>query len=268
MAIIGTTIRWPWTILDLNSDPLTGMTSPAAITFTLFRDSGTAIVAASEIVSFAESATAGTYQVSFTPQNSGLYTLQLKELNVNSLQRTYRQDFMAQSAGAVFAPSYANAFCSESDIERRLGLQISSTTSPNDMEAPGYAEARAAYLMAVCARLGFPVTPLTVTSGSRMEDLLREANAIGAAIDFLVAQGKYATPLEPGKVGSLQSLWEQAVGYYANNGNWIDGAVTMEISGNQVSLATSHVLSGDTTARAAENAPQDVGLQIRMGDLY
>ena len=27
MATAGTTIRWPWTILDLNSQPLTGMTA-------------------------------------------------------------------------------------------------------------------------------------------------------------------------------------------------------------------------------------------------
>jgi hypothetical protein len=271
VAFSGSTIRWLWTILNLNNNPLTGMGSPADITFTLFRDTGSSLVLATETVSFVETATAGNYQVSFTPQNSGLYTLQLLELNANSLQRAFRQDFLVQAAGSVFAPSYANAFCAETDIERRLGLQISGSTSPTDVETTGYAEARASYLIAVSARLGFTVTPATVTPGSPQEDILREADAVGSAVDYLVAQGKFASPLEPGKVGALQSIWEQLVGYYNNSGKWIDGALTTVIRASLASLTSSHVISGDTTARSDEGSPQDIGFEgggIRMTDKF
>lgn len=264
MAIAGTTIHWPWEILKAaDSLPLTGMTSPADITFSLYRDTGSAVVAASETVTMTEVGVTGMYDVAFTPINSGLYALSLLELNVLTLQRKFRQDFLVLPAGAVFSPSYANAYCAESDIESALGLSISSSTNPNDTQTIGYAQGRADYLEAVLARFGLNVTPLTVTAGSVLEGILRRANAVGAAIDYLIAQGKYATPMEPGKIGSLQRLWEELVGYYANNGEWVDGVITTEAA-NTTSLATNHTLSGDTIARDNSSPPQDVGSQITM----
>lgn len=269
MPTTGTVVRIPWTILDLDSSPLTGMTSPADVTFTLHRDNGTAIVAASETVTLTEVGVSGTYEIEFTPANTGLYVLQLKELNASTLQRTWRfPDYLILSAGSILSPSYANAFCSESDIERRLGLPISASTVPDDTAATAFAEGRAAYLMSLCSRLGFSVTPSTVTSGSVIQDLLREANAIGAAIDYLIAQGAYVTPMEPGKLGSLKEEWDKLVGYWNPEGVWINGYLGLEVKGNQVSLTTSHVLSGDTAARTDDSGTQDVGFQVRMSDVY
>jgi len=187
MAVAGNIVRTVHLYLDgLDPEaPLTGQTSPANITFQLMRDTGAAMVAASETIAFSETATAGYYNISFTPQNSGLYTLFAVELAGG--QRQPRWDFQVLSAGAIFAPSYQNAFCSESDIERWINASITATTSPTDTEAGAFAESRAARLMALTARLGYAVTPASVTAASILEDLLREANAIGAALDYLRA---------------------------------------------------------------------------------
>src|SRR3972149_9016362 len=116
------------------------------------------------------------------------------------------------SAGSVFLPSYANAFCSEADIERWLQQAISASSKPTDDEAAAFAESRAAILMSLCARLGFAVTPATVESGSRLQDLLREANAIGAAMDFTIAQFFAEAPSKSDRAEELNALWNRYVG--------------------------------------------------------
>lgn len=255
----------PWTILDANSNPLTGMTSPADITFSLKRQSGTNFVAASEVVGFAESAVAGTYAITITPQNIGTYINELKELNAGTLQRTWRFVYEVLPAGAVFTPSYANAFCSQGDIERYTSLTFSTVSPVTSLEAAGFAEERAAYIMAMCAAWGLTVTPTTVTAGSRLEDLLRAANAIGAAIDVVISWYWQVEPAENDKVRSLMARWVALMG----DGARLIGVIESEVESNLVgSFATNHILSGDTTERANENSPQDIGLQVRMGDVY
>jgi hypothetical protein len=269
-AVAGNLTLDGWTVLDLNDNPLTGMLVPGDVTLTLQRQSGSALVAASETVSWAEVGATGRYFFSFTPQNTGLYLLYLKEINVNTglRQPEFRYDVLA--AGAQFAPSYANAFCAESDLERWLGMSISATTHPSDTEAAGFAESRAAILMSLCAGLGYPVTPATVTAGSRLEDLLRDANSVGASADYLIAQGKGVRPFGAQTlVDNLLSLWKTYVGSYTSSGVFVPGLIAAEIRGNLASLATDYILSGDTQAAPTSGMPPtDIGISIGMGDVY
>ena len=269
-VVAGNTVEEFWTVLDGNSNPLTGMTSPADVTLALLRFSGGAVVAASETVTWTESATvAGRYGIRFTPQNTGVHYLSLKELNASSLQRTTEFRYDIVSAGSVLSPSYANAFCSESDIERWLAQGISASTTPSDTVATAFAQARAGILMSLCNRLGYAVTPSTVTASSRLETLLREANAIGAAFDYTVAQSFGTSPSRTGRAEWLEGLWNQYAGSMNPDGKAVPGIIEMEIRGGLASLSTDHILSGDTNAPAdADIVPTSIGIQVSMSDVY
>lgn len=249
--ILGDTVLLAWTVLDTSDAPLTGMTSPTDVVFVMHRQSGTSLIAASETVTFTEIGSTGHYEITFEPENVGVYVLQLHELNANTYGRWFTfPQLEILTAGSIFTPSYSNAFCAESDIERRAGQTISSTSTPDDDAAAAFAETRAAILMSICAKWGFAVTPTTVTAGSRLEDVLRDANAVGAALDwFLSQQGKLRSDEFPPLVLALSQLWEQYVG--TAKGNYKDGLICLEVRGNLASLSTDHILSGDTIAPAS-----------------
>jgi len=269
MPTQGTTVRIEWTIFDQNSVPLTGMTSPADVIFYLHRTTTTGIVAATETVTLSEIGTTGHYTISFTPENTGTYYLQLKEIDPLTNGTAYRFPIDVYSAGAVFVPSLANAFCSESDIERILQQPITASTKPSSTEAAAYAESRSSVLQSLCAGWGFQVTPTTVENGSRLQDLLREANAIGAALDCRQYQAfGSGTARNTESIEGLRGLWLDYVGVPAPGSAMPrKGYLEMEIRMNLVSRSTDHILSGDTQA-APEMAATDVGILIGMGDLY
>jgi len=270
MTVAGDTVVQEWTVLDGASAPLTGITTPAGITFTLHRQSGSTMVAASETVNWTEIGVTGHYFITFTPVNTGLYVLQLLEIDPNSLQRAYRfPNFLVYTAGSAFVPSYTEAFCSESDIERWLQQGIDSSTSPSSTEAAAFAESRAAVLMSLCAGLGYSVTPSMVTSGSRLQDMLRDANAIGAALDYTAAQILSVQPSKSDRFEYFTKLWTDYVGGPQSGFvTEIVGRIEKEIKANLVSLATDHILSGDTIAPLSGAAPTDIGIQVTMGDTY
>lgn len=263
-------------VLDQNSDPLTGLSAGSGaggftnldFVVTLSRQSGTGYVTATEVVALAEGTPLGTYAIRFTPQNTGTYLLHVKELDLLSNGYTHDRYLEILTSGSVFVPSLSECFCSEADIERWLQQPLTSTTKPSSTEAAAFAESRSAMLQTLCAGLGFTVTPSSVTAGSRLQDLLREANAIGAAADCVAVQAFGVAPSKTDKAEFLDGLW---VRYY---GGPIPGFVTalvgmieMEISGNQVSLATDHILSGDTIA-APPTYPTDTGILVSMRDTY
>jgi len=230
---------------------------------------GSGTLAASETVSWVERS-GGFYDIIFTPLSSGFYSLFLRELNVNSNGRLWTFPYEVVSAGAIYMPAYANAFCSESDIERWTQILIDGTTSPNDTQAAGFAQNRANILMSMCSGWGFSVTPATVAAGSRAQSLLREANAIGAALDYTLAQQLRMSPSTSDRVGLLQAMWDQYVGREGAPGSpmaHIPGYLEIEIRMNLSSLATDQIISGDTIAAPAQQV-QDVGILIGMGDLY
>ena len=257
-----------WEVIDLNTPPgvVTGLTVPADVTLSLRRSSGTTSVVASEVIGWAETGTPGNYVITFTPQNVGTYVLTIQEISALTTQRRWISTFEILPAGAVFTPSYANAFCAETDVERYAGLTFENTSTPvNSGMIAGFVEERAAVLMSLCSFWGLSVTPASVTLGSRLEDMLRAANAIGAAFDAVVAWYAAVEPSESEKARMLLARWIALVG----DGAKLIGSIQSEIEGNlSDGLGSSHIISGDTTARANENAPQDIGLQFRMGDMF
>ena len=260
----------PYTILDFaNSDPLTGMTDPTDITLDLQRESSGAVIAASETLTITEIGATGRYYYTFTPSNSGLYIVYIKELHADSLQRTDEFRYDVVSAGAAFSPSYSNAYCAETDIERFLQYSITSSTKPNDTETGAFAEERAAVLSSLCTGWGFAVTPSTIVAGTRLEDLLRAANAIGGALDYTVAQQLGRTPADASKrVEFYEGLWIQYVGgqrlnSLENTVGWIEKEIKM----NLAALATDQILSGDTAAAPVPSTPPiNEGIEVTMGE--
>jgi hypothetical protein len=191
--LVNTIVIQPWTILNtaLPSAPLTGMTAPADVTFYLHREvpgTGT-LVAAIETVTLTEIGNTGHYYITWTPENTGIYSLQLQETNAGSLQRWMDfPEFTILPAGAVFTPVFTNAFCSEADVERWSQLDFTATSKPTTNEVAAFAEARASEIMSILIPHGYTGTPTTIVAGSIEEDLLREANAIGAAADSVIAK--------------------------------------------------------------------------------
>ena len=264
-VVSGNIVLDQWTVRDGNNDPLTGMLSPADVTLALLRQSAGVMIAAAESVAWAEIGATGQYYFSFTPQNSGFYRLNLREIDAATQLRTYAFDYDVFAAGAAFVATYDNAFCSEADIERWLQQAISASSAPNDTQAAAFAESRAALLMSLCARYGFTATPGAVTG--RIEDMLREANAIGAAMDYTIAQSFGAMPSKTERAEVLLGLWNAYFGTDGSSGH-LRGTLEYELKGNLASLATNHILSGDTVARDTGAAPTDEGMQTTMGSLY
>jgi len=121
---------------------------------------------------------------------------------------------------------------------------------------------------ALLETLGFAVTPATVESGSRLQDLLREANAIGAAMDFTIAQFFTEAPSKSDRAEELNAMWNRYVGEPTLGPARAIGYLELEIRANLSSLATNHILSGDTAARASSGTPIDSGIQVTMGDTF
>lgn len=254
-----------WRALDLNNPPgvVSGLTYPADVALDIERTSGNTFIAASESIGWVETSRPGDYSIYFTPQNTGTYFLTVQELSALTMQRNWIYTFEVLPAGAIFVPSPAGCFCAVSDAARYAGLTLTNTSTPvtTDM-ALAFCEERAAGIMAMCSFWGLSVTPTTVTTGSILEDLLRSANAIGAAIDIVVAWYADVEPSESGKVRSLMQSWVNLMG----DGAKVLGAIQTQVVGTVGSFATDHVLSGDTLARSSD-VRQDIGLLVRMDDL-
>jgi hypothetical protein len=275
MYIAGSQIVDEWVVLDFNSDPLGGLTggsgaggfTNADFKLSLRRQSGATFVASSEVVALAETSVSGHYAITVTPQNNGLYILHLKELDPLAMGRVYDFRWVVVPAGAVFVPSFTNAFCSEQDVERWLQFAIDTTTNPTDLETAAFAETRAAILMSLCVRNGLDVTPATVASYPRLQDMLRDANAIGAALDYTIAQQMRVQPSKSDRIDLYMKLWTDYVG--GSQPGFVTesvGLIEKEVMQN-ASLATDHILSGDTQAAPAVQAV-DTGIQIGMGTLF
>jgi hypothetical protein len=266
--VSGNLVFYNWQYLTAAGVPKTGMVETTDIEFTLKRNPGTGLVAAAEDVTFTETGATGYYTISFTPASTGLYSLWVKEINADSMLRQVQVDFSVVSAGSAFSPNFSNAFCAETDMERWLQQAITATTSPSSTEAAGFAETRAAVLMGMCARLGYTVTPTTVISGSRLEDLLREANAIGSAMDYTVAQSFKEGTRRTERIPELLGLWRQYTGDETKTPR-LYGFLGDEVRGNLASLSTDHIISGDTQAAPSSGtAPYNESIQIGMGDKF
>lgn len=160
--------------------------------------------------------------------------------------------------------SYANSYCLETDVERWTQILIDGTTHPTSTESGDFAEERASLLSALCTAWGFTVTPATISVGSRLEDLLRRANAIGTALDCTLVQQFRQSPSKSDRADMLESLWVEMVG----DSDFI-GTIQIEVTTNlSAGLASSHIISGDMVAATTGTAPTDAGIVFTMGDVF
>ena len=255
MPVAGNQVREQWTIYDFSKNPLTGMVSPADITFTLLRDVGAGFQAAPETVVMTEIGATGHYQIAYTPEaQGGLYVLQLKELNVNTFGQTWRFVHEVVASGSQFVPTFANAFCAETDVERWAQLAIDTLSKPSSDEVAGFAEARASEMRSILAAAGYTV-PATVAPGSLEEDMLREANAIGAAADTVIAKYQDTEPARTDKGRALLEEYDTRMKRMVVYAARVLGSVQIR----------SPFTSGELTHRD-EGSQEDIGLRdaIRM----
>jgi hypothetical protein len=266
MSVANNLVAKLWRYDDLDGLPVTGQASPGDVTLSLFRETASGMVAASETVSWDEiGSDPGYYTVSFTPENTGQYVIELEELNYNGYRNKWEIEVTA--SGAVFAPSYSNAYCSEADIEGWLGQPISSSTTPSDNEAAKRAEEVASILSALCTGWGFAVTPDSVTAGSRLQDMLRRANAIRAAVDYVVAQQFGTSRSLSEKAERLERYWTELVGDLSVK-DAAPGLIEREIRMNLASLATDQIISGAVTAQPSGAVPTNEPIGIGMGESF
>ncbi len=261
-----------WTILDTATPPVpvTGMATPADITFTLHRETGSTMEVATESITFAELGSTGHYSIAFTPDQQGTYVLQLIEVDAATAQRSHRFATMdVVAAGAVLTPTFVNAYCSQADISRWVQHVLSSATNPDLTEATAFAEIRANVLSSLVTGWGLATTPASVASGSRLALMLREANAIGAALDYVVSQEFGRSPNLTERFQRLEALWFQYVGVSGPKQSAFTGWLENEVKANNVALASDHVISGDTAARVADTpTPSEGDIGVGMEDLY
>jgi hypothetical protein len=218
VPVVGSTVRVVWTILDQNGNPLTGMVAPADISFRLHRTIGSGTVASGETVSMVEvAASPGTYDISYTPIGTGLYTLQLKELNANTGFQQYRFPIDVFAAGSEAIPTFDDAFCSESDVERFAQLQFDASSDPSDADVALFAAGRAKEMQGLFAGVGWTITPAGIIANSVEQGILREVNAVGAAGDAWLAKNRDDAPAssEHGRalLDEYQLRLERAVQY-------------------------------------------------------
>jgi hypothetical protein len=270
MPVAGNAVHELWLYLDGTGAPKGGMASPADVTLKLFKASGASFAISGETVTWsAVSGQTGYYDIAYTPNGGGFYKLDLEELNADSQFRRWSFTQEVLAAGSVFLPSLADAFCAESDVERWLQQPIDSSTSPSDSDSAAFCVNRAACLMSLCARLNFAVTPTTVTTGSRLQTILRDANAIWAALDYTAAQILGIQPSKTERFEYFRSLLFDYIGGVIN-GKEVPGLIENDIVPNLApSLATNHILSGDTQAAPAGSPPVDLGVgPLTMGDTF
>ena len=255
MPVAGNVVRDEWFYMDAAGAPLTGMISPTDVNLVLRRDVGAGFAAAPEAVAWTELG-GGYYQVSFTPNSGGFYRLYLKELKDTSDGRKWTFPFEVVSAGSTFLPSFANAFCSEGDVESWAGFSFESSSKPTSDQVAGFAQGRASEMRSLLAAEGWVVGPGTVTPGGPEEDMLRVCNAIGAAADAWLSKFMDTDPAETKKATDLLDEYSTRLARLQEYAKKVSGTAH---------LIRTPMTSGEVTL-ADETPIQDVGLRdaIRM----
>jgi hypothetical protein len=138
----------------------------------------------------------------------------------------------------------ATSFCAVSDIARYTQTVIDGSSKPTSTETQSFADERAAVIVALCFRLGTAVDPNTFDVATPLGRLLRAANAIGAALDWIEANTLAQSPQAIERIPLLQKLWQQYTGLWDGvSPQWIrgEGFISLLIKG---SLAVTHITSG------------------------
>jgi hypothetical protein len=256
MPVIGDTIRELWLYLDQADAPLGGMTSPADVELKLFVDTGSGFALSADAISWAAvSGQTGQYNITYTPSVSGVYRLQLRELNVNSqgVRWSFPQEVAA--AGAVFLPAFANAFCAETDVERWTQLDFDATSKPTTTQVAAFAQARSSEIRSVVASEGWSPVPGQLTPLSVEEDILRECAAVGAAADAFLAKFMDVDPSQTEKAVALLQEYQRRLQRLV--------AYAQDIASSSAGYIATPMTTGEMTLRD-ETQITDGGLSLAI----
>jgi hypothetical protein len=259
VPVAGNTVREEWLYLDGAGNPKSGMVSPADVTLSLFRSiAGAAFAASGETVTWAAIAgQPGYYDISYTPAGEGLYKLFLVELNADSYGRRWAFTQEVLAAGAVFLPAFSNSFCAETDVERWTQLDFSGTSKPTSTQVAAFAQSRASEIRGIVAAEGWVISPTdgSVAAGSIELDMLREANALGAAADAFLAKFIDVDPAKTEKAVALLEEYQRRIDRLATYAKAV-------ASSTQGFIATP-MTSGEVTP-ADEIAITDAGMSTAI----
>lgn len=257
---VGTAIRTYHKVIDTAKVAVTGLDA-THFEIVLGRDGAEAI----ETVTVAEIGTTGLYAFTFTPLTAGTYALAAQELATipDSAEADFDREWIVTSAGSDFSPAYTNAFCAQTDIERYCGTTFSASTTPSATYVEGFAEEIAARIMANFPA-GIAITPagmssplsLATDSGLILEDLLRQANAIGAASRAKRASLLGQTPNDSPVPDILWGMFlDLAGGYDPVRRQMVEGAIPAylksgiaAVSASMTAAAYTHISRGGVTA--------------------
>lgn len=137
----------------------------------------------------------------------------------------------------------ATSYCTVADIATKIGTPITASTKPTSTEAQSMADKRASVLSALCYRFGVNTSPDVIQAGD-LKNILIEANTIGAALDYTLAQLFGLTPTQTDRIPTLASMWRQYTGLWDGiSPSWIrgEGYIELLIKGT---LAVSNITAG------------------------
>jgi hypothetical protein len=260
--IVGGLIEFYFRVLDTSNNPVT---SGATFNTDLFLDA----VTTGEVVTITHLAD-GVHRGTFTPLSAGTYFCAVLELAfANSKRDRHEFTFDVASAGTTFAASYANAFCAQSDIESATGSTYGAATEPSATQVAAFAQQVASALTAICFGVGKTLTPAggsapidtSTTVGKNLSDMMRTANALGAAELAVIAAYRGAVPSEAMDRANL--FYEQFVRYAGGVHPLTKAKVTGLIcetllaafQNEQVSRSETHVSSGSVSAWTGPSQP-------------
>jgi hypothetical protein len=183
-------------------------------------ESGSEFVDASETVTFnGEHEFGGTdggqYEFYFTPDASGVYELHIANLAAGTTGMVSRYMFDVRTSGALFAADYADAFCSEADIQGVTALEIGSGSTPSDTVVVVFARLIAGELRALMHKIDLGITPDAGTNpvdttsliGYTLRDMLRLCNATGVGVMQVDAAFRGVSPERSQKAVDLEERY-------------------------------------------------------------
>ncbi len=219
MPSVNEQILHVWKLVDGGGGAITGLAGSMTKTLEFFASSSS-LAAGSELVTVAEIGSSGNYAITYTPGDAGLYRLTINETTQGWL--IVYEDVVAATP-SEFADTYA--YCSEADVCAWAGVADYHTTSvPTEVQVLGFMRMRAAELYGLMVTgtkefgglgdkapgpTGSALALDTTTDAGRSLDfVLRMANAVGAAVDALLASTIGEQPRRSERAAELATLYD------------------------------------------------------------
>lgn len=208
---VGEQVIHVWDLANTSGGPYDGLSGNMSTDLNR-TVSGTAIVAATETATITEVGT-GYYVVAYTPAHAGTYRGLVTE-STTFAEFTF-EDYVEDTTTVT---ADADAYCGIADVEAFLGWTAATTTKPTQAQVENFMARRAAELYALMAsQLGASTpgpanyTTVIATSSDRglaLSRVLAMANAIGAAMDAILAMEAGETPGRSERAGDFAAMWE------------------------------------------------------------